>query len=386
MTFLAPVTFQGTWILLLAIFGLTTAAAIAMTYQLLRQNGRLAQRIEALEARLGPDVVKQPGLDIDAEAPDFALPNLAGGRVSFDELRRSHPDLLLFFSEPGCGACDAMLVDVARWQRDHRDRLHIVPISRGGVEANRDKMNAAGLTGVLLQEDREVAQAYLVDATPSAVLVTGGRIASHVVAGDEAIRSLVADATRPKPYAKGDLVLPLQLADLEGRPVDLAQLGGRKTLLLFWNPTCGFCSGSLDDVKWWERHRDPALADLIVISKGDEASNRAQGFTSHVCSIRTSPRVTALARAAPHRPSSWTSTGVWDRPSLSALRKFSRSPVPPHRRVRQVPEVAVLGGCPCAAASGRPCDANRQLLWRVAICDESRILRNPPLKSYSSST
>ena len=82
---------SGTWIVLLAIFGLTTAAAIAMTYQLLRQNGRLAQRIEALEARLGPDVVKQPGLDIDAEAPDFALPNLAGGRVSFDELRGRIP-------------------------------------------------------------------------------------------------------------------------------------------------------------------------------------------------------------------------------------------------------------------------------------------------------
>ena len=267
---------------LLVLVALTAAAALFMTYQLLRQNGRLALRIDALEAQLGPAPVKEPGLPVDTEAPAFVLPSLDGGRVSFEELRRSHPDLLLFFSEPGCSACDAMLADVGRWQRDHADRLKIVLISRGSVEASRDKMAAAGLTGVLLQEDREVGQAYLVTASPSAILITGGRIASPIAAGADAIRSLVADATRPKPYAKGEQVMPLSLSDLDGRLVDLSQLTGRKTVMLFWSPTCGFCTDALDDVKWWEQHRDPALADLVVITSGDVEANRAQGFQSRV--------------------------------------------------------------------------------------------------------
>ena len=267
---------------LFALFALTAAAALFMTYVLLRQNGRLALRIDALEAQLGPAPVQEQGLPVDTEAPAFVLPSLDGGRVSFEELRRSHPDMLLFFMEPGCGPCEAMLPDVGRWQRDHADRLHIVIISRGTAEANRAKVEKAGVTGVLLQEDREVGQAFLVTATPSAILITGGRIASPIAAGSDAIRALIGDATRPKPYAKGEQVMPLALPDLDGRPVELSQLGPRKTVLLFWSPNCGFCTDALDDVKWWEQHRDPALADLVVITSGDVASNRAQGFQSRV--------------------------------------------------------------------------------------------------------
>ena len=45
--------------------------------------------------------------------------------------------LLLFFSEPGCNACDSILPDVGKWQREHAERLVIVPISRGKLEVNR---------------------------------------------------------------------------------------------------------------------------------------------------------------------------------------------------------------------------------------------------------
>lgn len=270
------------WAAALGVVGLTAVAVIGMTYQLLRQNGRLALRIEALEARLGPPPVQEKGLAPETVAPGFTLSSLDGGRVSLDDLTRAHTELLLLFTEPGCGACEAMLPEVAGWQRKHEGRLRIVPISHGDVESNRQKMTASGIAGVLLQEDREVAQAYQVDAVPSAVLLTAGKIASFIAAGDEAIRSLVADATRPKPYAQGDQVSSLQLPDLDGRSVDLAQLGGRKTVLLFWNPTCGFCIDALDDVKWWESHRDPQLGDLLVISAGDTDANRAQGFRSRV--------------------------------------------------------------------------------------------------------
>ncbi len=230
-----------------ALLGLTAAAALTMTYQLLRQNGRLALRIEALEARLGPEPVVEQGLAVDTVAPEFSPEGQAEGQV------------LLFFQSAGCGACEAMLPEVAGWQRDHQDRLRTVII-----------------------EDKNVSEAYQVTATPSAVLIKGGRINSALAVGDEAIRSLVATATALPPYAKGDLISALQLPDLDGRTVDLAQLAGRRTLLLFWNPTCGFCEQALDDVKWWERHRDPQLADLVVVSTGDVATNHAMGFMSPV--------------------------------------------------------------------------------------------------------
>jgi len=231
---------------LFLIVALTAAGAMFMTYLLLRQNGRLALRIEALEARLGAEPVKHPGLPVDTPAPKFSVDPAGAEQV------------LLFFKNPGCSACDAMLPEVEDWQRQHQGQLRIVTV-----------------------EDRDVHEAYLVDATPSAVLVNEGRVASPLATGADAIRELVKDATRPKPYVKGDLVAPLALQDLDDRTVDLPMLG-RKTVLLFWSPTCGFCISALDDVKWWERHRDPELADMVVITSGDAAGNRAQGFQSRV--------------------------------------------------------------------------------------------------------
>jgi len=270
------------WAVALGVIGMMTLGAFALTYQLLQQNGRLALRIEALEARVGVVPAPEKGLAPETVAPGFELSGLDGGRVSLRELTREGTDLLLLFAEPGCGACEAMLPEVAGWQQQHHERLRIVPISHGDAEVNRQKMTASGVTGVLLQENREVAQAYQVDQVPSAVLVKDGKIGSYVVSGDEAIRTLVADATRPKPYAKGEQVASLELRDLDDQPFDFAHLRGRKTVLLFWSPTCGFCVDALEDVKWWETHRDPKLADLLVITTGDVALNRGQGFQSRV--------------------------------------------------------------------------------------------------------
>jgi thiol-disulfide isomerase/thioredoxin len=41
----------------------------------------------------------------------------------------------------------------------------------------------------------------------------------------------------------------LKLPNLEGKKVNLAAFRGKKTLVLFWNPHCGFCQRMLDDLK-----------------------------------------------------------------------------------------------------------------------------------------
>jgi peroxiredoxin len=222
-----------------------------------------------------------PGLPVGSEAPAFTVENLDGNAVSLGTLV-GRGSLLLFFSEPGCGACDAALPEVARWQREHAGKLFIVPLSRGDASANRAKATKHGLEGLLLQKDQDVAELYLANATPSAVLIKDGMIASPLAIGIDAIRELVTTATLPPPLKKGDDVPALKLPDLTGNPVDLAELRGRRTLVVFWNPSCGFCQRMLGDLKAWEVARSEAAPQLLVISVGSRQANRGQGFRSRV--------------------------------------------------------------------------------------------------------
>jgi peroxiredoxin/uncharacterized membrane protein YphA (DoxX/SURF4 family) len=270
-------------ILALVVVGLVVVGVVVL-YHLLRQNGRMLARLEAIEAKLGvvPAQPQPAGLPVNSQAPAFSLADLDNANVSLDMLRASGKPILLFFSEPGCGACDTILPDVGTWQREHAERLVVVPISRGKADANRAKNATHKVQNVLLQRDREVAHMYHVENTPSAVLVNDGRIASPLAVGTDAIRALVKEATMPPPLKKGDRVPSLELRDLGGGTMDLATLGSRRTMLLFWNPSCGFCEKMLDDVKAWERSRAKDAPHLVVISAGSPKANREQGFQSPV--------------------------------------------------------------------------------------------------------
>lgn len=260
--------------------------ALVLLYHLLRQNGRMLLRIDALEARLGiaadQPVPAASGLPIGSTAPAFSLESLNGGAVTLDALQLGGRPVVLFFTDAACSPCTAALPEVARWQREHAGHVVIVPIARGGAEANRAKARENGVQNVLLQIGSEVADAYRAGGTPSAVLVAGGQIASPVAGGVDAIRDLVAKAALPPPLKKGDIVPSIAVRDLNGGTMDLASLKGRRTLLLFWNPACGFCEAMLEDLKTWERNRHRDALQLIVVSAGSPAANRAQGFRSRV--------------------------------------------------------------------------------------------------------
>jgi len=269
--------------------GLAIAVAALAGFELwalmhvLRQNGRLLLRLEAVEAKLADGIEAPPaGLPVNSMAPAFDLTDLVGDTVTLETLQKRRKLLLLLFTEPGCGACDAALPEVSQWQRDYGDRLSIVPISRGAVKENRAKSTKYGLRNVLLQTDREVAQAYQAEGTPSAVLVKEGRIESSLAVGIDAIRGLVARATLPDPVKTGDRVPSLRLPDLSGKLIDLAQFQDRRTLMLFWSPSCGFCQEMLEDVKRWETSVHEDAPELVIISAGALDENRKQGFRSRV--------------------------------------------------------------------------------------------------------
>src|SRR5205807_3129645 len=147
-------------------------------FQMMSQQGRLLLRMEVLEARLAeaglapsPAAGATAGLAVGSPAPSFVLPTLSGETTRLEALRALGKPVVLLFSDPGCGPCSALLPEVGRWQREHATKLVVALISRGTVEANRPKATEYGLTHVLLQKDREVAQAYQAHGTPSAVLL-----------------------------------------------------------------------------------------------------------------------------------------------------------------------------------------------------------------------
>ena len=166
----------------------------ALVY-VLRQQGRLLRRLEVMEARFAAGGAAG-GTIVGTSAPAFALPDLDGKTVTLDALRAEGLPVLLIFSDPDCGSCQTLLPEIGRWQRDYADRLSFALISRGSAEDNRAKSREHGVTRVLLQRDREVAELYQTLGTPSAVLVRpDGTIGSPVVPGEDKIHSLVAGAS-----------------------------------------------------------------------------------------------------------------------------------------------------------------------------------------------
>ena len=293
---------------------------------LLGQNGRLLLRLDALEAAMagsGGAPIRPaaaaappppPGLPVGSPAPAFSLSGLHGETMTLDALRAAGKPVLLIFSDPNCGPCNALLPDIGRWQREHGGVMNVALVTRGKPEANRSKSAEHGISNLLLQADREVSQAYLANGTPTAVLVRAdGTIGSPPAPGAEAIKQLVArtvgspapvqavaarangngngsaDTARqappvPAPPAgkTGQPAPELKLPDLDGNEVNLSAFKGAKTLVLFWNPGCGFCARMLEDLKAWEAAPPPGSPTLLVVSTGTVEANRALGLRSTV--------------------------------------------------------------------------------------------------------
>ena len=181
-----------------------------IVYGLLRQNGRMLTRLDALEflesqsaeaeARrsgrvfadrsLANSRISRDGLRPGVTAPAFSLPTVDGRTVALADYAGRR--VLLVFSDPDCGPCMEMLPRL-----DSAARVSDVPIlviSRGGVDANRQKLAQARSTlTVALQAHWEISKLYAKFSTPIAYLVDEqGRIASEVAAGATAILSLLS--------------------------------------------------------------------------------------------------------------------------------------------------------------------------------------------------
>ncbi|HEY2603267.1 MAG TPA: MauE/DoxX family redox-associated membrane protein [Thermoleophilaceae bacterium] len=176
------------WAVVLAF---AVAAQLLFSWQLFRQNGRLIVRIRALEE--GPPAAPaRHGLDPGEVAPPFALPDLDGRPLTLGDLLARGRTVALVFSDPGCGACIDLLPALARAERERGD-LTLALVTTGEALENRMRLDGAGLSTVLLQDEHEVAKAYEVKGMPAATLVDlSGRIAGKLAVGGPRVEELLS--------------------------------------------------------------------------------------------------------------------------------------------------------------------------------------------------
>jgi uncharacterized membrane protein YphA (DoxX/SURF4 family)/peroxiredoxin len=135
------------------------------------------------------------GLPIGSIAPPFELESYKRGRVSLSDLLAPGYPLMLIFSNPKCGPCASLFLELGEWRRASSTQITVAIISSGTIKDNFVNVARNSLENVLLQQDREVAAQYEAMVTPTAVIVgRDGTIATQIAAGADEIRQLFRSA------------------------------------------------------------------------------------------------------------------------------------------------------------------------------------------------
>jgi peroxiredoxin len=140
------------------------------------------------ERSLDESRLEREGLEPGTPAPVFSLPDLSGEPVSLADFRGRQ--VLLVFSDPNCGPCDAVADDLAALHSEQED-LAILAVSRGELEENLRKADEHAIDfPVVIQNGWRLSKQYGIFATPVAFLIDeNGVIAAKVAKGrDEILR------------------------------------------------------------------------------------------------------------------------------------------------------------------------------------------------------
>ncbi len=297
-----------TLILSLATVGLL-AAAVYFLKLISEQQTQIMRRIEILEltSHDGKEIEREnlsnphDGLPIGAPAPDFELPDANGRNVAFEHLLMNAKPMLFFFVSPNCNPCAAMLPEIEAWQTELGDKINFVFISSGKAKENSDKFAGETAKQILLQNEREVSTLFGAQWTPTALLINAdGTIASHVAAGDAAIRELVEKTKAQNleekflfvangngngsgnPPQIGENVPEFSIEDLSGKQISQNNFQGRKTLVAFWSLTCPHCVNMMEDLREWEKQKGKDEPNLVVFSDGETEAHKNLNLKSPI--------------------------------------------------------------------------------------------------------
>lgn len=178
-------------------------------WQLLQQNGRLLLRLEAGDDGTGAASAGSrtlPSLAAGTVAPRFSGHDLQGEPVSLDSLLAHGQPVALFFTDPGCGACELVLGAVAQAQRERADRLTLAVISSGSIDRIEVKASQFGLDRVVPQNDESVFNAFGLNGVPGIVEIdVDGTLSRPAALGVDAVREVVLGIESEPPHERIEL-------------------------------------------------------------------------------------------------------------------------------------------------------------------------------------
>ena len=251
---------------LLGALTLVTASAFA----LVRSGSGYAPRVRRLLRSRSSVTSESSGLVPGTAVDDLRLRDRAG--IVPDDV-----PILVVRTDPECGPCRALLPRLLSWQSTYAGLLEFVVLT-GATEAEDGDVQQQ--VHHLVTDAPSVAEALGLDVTPSAVLVgADDRVASSVAAGAIEIGALVSDAARGGGSAlvQGDPATGVVMASPQGL-VSIADVAGRMTLLVFWDPWCHFCRRALIDLLQWQERAAASGQSLLIAGQRDDEVARLQGF------------------------------------------------------------------------------------------------------------
>lgn len=283
------------------------AATLLYLKKILDNQNELLRRIDLLEviSRDGASLERKDagsphdGLPIGAQFPEFALPSASGKNVSLRSIIESGRPSVFFFVSPTCEPCKALIPDIERWEAELGDRVNFILLSSGTAKENEGKFGVFS-DDVVLQTKREVAEEVYARWTPTAMFIRAdGTIGSSPAAGDVAIHGLIDKIRRETVLSThvffsngnsfsgrepmiGEEIPEFSLNDLEGHAISSADVIGKRTLAVFWSPTCPHCKAMMNDLKNWDRSRSDGDPNLIVFSDGPKEEHANLGLRSPV--------------------------------------------------------------------------------------------------------
>src|SRR3989449_1475974 len=102
-----------------------------------------------------------------------------------------------------------------------------------------------------------------------------------------------AGVSAPAELEIGTLVQDFQDPDLSGKNVSLSDFRGRRVLLIYWNPECGFCDMLAADLAPLQTALKKNNTEVVLVTYGDVESNRKlaveHGLDSTILLIENSP-------------------------------------------------------------------------------------------------
>ena len=263
--------------------------------KLMSLSGKISQltlKLESLEGVLDGEASSEragighpeDGVPVGAPIPQFsAFSVLHRDRVELSSELRSGNHVIVFVG-PDCGPCGSMLPDLISLKDEFNGRLNVVLVSEGDVERNIEKFRDFGLENLFLQDSKEVSSLFLARWTPMAVLVSGGRVASAVAAGELSIRRLfefqagrdfatqvlLAGAGIPRSrYKVGESVPDFHTFSVDGEGIKASDFMGEGGLVVFTNDSCPHCDIVADAVASIRGSNGSGPSRILFMNSGD---------------------------------------------------------------------------------------------------------------------